>query len=158
MRLCVPPPSIPWPCAMIPPPVMIWFPCSMTRRTLFATGPPSPISDWRKWRKKNRPWPIKMSQRACPSKRKVNFRDDEEEFMKDPNAYQGTCFCGAVEITATGSPQVMGYCHCNSCRHWSASPVNAFTLWPPENVKVTKGADQIGVFNKTDNSFRKWCK
>jgi len=52
----------------------------------------------------------------------------------------------------------VGYCHCSSCRHWSASPVNGFTLWPPENVKVTKGADQIGVFNKTDNSFRKWCK
>jgi len=25
-------------------------------------------------------------------------------------------------------------------------------------VKVVRGADQIGVYNKTDNSFRKWCK
>ena len=52
----------------------------------------------------------------------------------------------------------MGYCHCSSCRTWSASPVNGFTLWKPDSVKVIKGADQIGVFNKTDNSFRKWCK
>ena len=52
----------------------------------------------------------------------------------------------------------MGYCHCSSCRKWSASPVNAFTLWKPDSVKVVKGADQIGVFNGTDNSFRKWCK
>lgn len=52
----------------------------------------------------------------------------------------------------------MGYCHCASCRSWSAGPVNAFTLWKPENVRVTKGADRIGQFNKTENSIRKYCK
>jgi len=52
----------------------------------------------------------------------------------------------------------MGYCHCASCRKWSAGPVNTFTLWHPESVKVTKGADQIGSFHKSANSFRKWCK
>jgi len=52
----------------------------------------------------------------------------------------------------------MGYCHCDSCRHWSASPVNAFTLWPMDAVEVVQGADQIGTFNKTANSARKWCK
>ena len=72
--------------------------------------------------------------------------------------YEGKCFCGAVEIQATGAPALMGYCHCDSCRHWSAGPVNAFTLWPPDAVKVTKGADQLGAYNKTKNSTRKWCK
>jgi hypothetical protein len=52
----------------------------------------------------------------------------------------------------------MGYCHCESCRHWSAGPVNAFSLWKPESVQVTKGADKIGTYAKTDNSHRKWCK
>jgi hypothetical protein len=52
----------------------------------------------------------------------------------------------------------MGYCHCESCRHWSASPVNAFSLWNPEAVKVTKGEDNIGTYNKTPRSSRKWCK
>jgi hypothetical protein len=42
----------------------------------------------------------------------------------------------------------MGYCHCNSCRHWSAAPVNAFTLWQPENVRITRGEENIGTFNK----------
>lgn len=36
--------------------------------------------------------------------------------------------------------------------------VNAFTLWKPEAVKVTKGQDQIGSYHKTENSERKWCK
>nr|WP_256352441.1 GFA family protein [Pseudomonas sp. PDM31] len=52
----------------------------------------------------------------------------------------------------------MGYCHCASCRHWSAGPVNAFTLWKPEAVQVTRGADNIGTYNKTVQSYRKWCK
>ena len=34
-----------------------------------------------------------------------------------------------------GEPAAMGYCHCSSCREWSAGPVNAFSLWPPDSVK-----------------------
>jgi hypothetical protein len=72
--------------------------------------------------------------------------------------YQARCFCGAVEYTVTGEPAAMGYCHCESCRHWSAGPVNAFTLWNPSAVKITKGADQINTYNKTPVSYRKACK
>ena len=71
--------------------------------------------------------------------------------------YKGQCFCGAVQFTVSGEPAAMGYCHCASCRHWSAGPVNAFSLWKPEAVKVTKGADSVGTYNKTPVSFRKWC-
>lgn len=78
--------------------------------------------------------------------------------MSNNNTYTGSCFCGAVEIEAIGAPEIMGYCHCNSCRHWSAGPVNAFTLWKPETVKFIKGADNVGTYNKTPESFRKWCK
>ncbi len=71
---------------------------------------------------------------------------------------QGSCFCGSVEFTVTGEPAAMGYCHCESCRKWSAAPVNAFTLWKPDAVRVTRGADQIGEYHKTEKSHRKWCK
>lgn len=74
------------------------------------------------------------------------------------NTYNGSCFCGAVQLTVSGDPAAMGYCHCESCRHWSAGPINAFTLWPPNAVQVTQGADNIGSYAKTDNSHRKWCK
>jgi hypothetical protein len=50
--------------------------------------------------------------------------------MRD--SYQGACFCGAVRIEVVGQPNAMGYCHCRSCRSWSAGPVNAFTLSLPE--------------------------
>jgi len=78
--------------------------------------------------------------------------------MNIERSYKGSCFCGAVELTVSGEPVGMGYCHCESCRHWSAGPVNAFTLWKPEAVQVTRGADNIGTYNKTPRSDRKWCK
>ena len=78
--------------------------------------------------------------------------------MNDAKTYKGGCFCGAVELTVSGEPAVMGYCHGDSCRHWAAAPVNAFTLWRPEAVQVTRGADNIGTHSKTPRSNRKWCK
>ena len=71
--------------------------------------------------------------------------------------HSGNCFCGAVGVEVTGAPEGMGYCHCDSCRAWSAGPVNAFTLWKPENVKVTKGAESIGHYQKTATSDRQFC-
>lgn len=71
--------------------------------------------------------------------------------------HRGKCFCGAVEFAVSGEPVAMGYCHCESCRHWSAGPVNAFTLWQPDSLKILKGAEHLGTFNKTANSARKWC-
>ena len=78
--------------------------------------------------------------------------------MSDAMTRNGKCFCGSVEFKVTGEPVAMGYCHCSSCREWSAGPVNAFTLWAPDSVKVTKGVDSIGAYHRTDRSLRKWCK
>jgi len=72
--------------------------------------------------------------------------------------HQGRCFCGAVKFTISGEPVAMGYCHCESCRAWSAGPINAFTLWPPDALKITAGADNIGSYAKTPASERQWCK
>ncbi|WP_204320537.1 GFA family protein, partial [Klebsiella pneumoniae] len=71
--------------------------------------------------------------------------------------YKGACFCGAVESEVTGEPEAMGYCHGGSCRSWSAAPVNAFTLWKPQNVRVTRGADRISRLAKTALSHRQYC-
>ncbi len=73
-------------------------------------------------------------------------------------SHKGECFCGAVKIEVSGDPEAMGFCHCRSCRSWSGGPVNAFSLWKPEAVKVTAGADNIATFKKTDLSHRQYCK
>ncbi|HZZ69034.1 MAG TPA: GFA family protein [Phenylobacterium sp.] len=71
--------------------------------------------------------------------------------------HTGSCFCGAVTIEVSGSPEGMGYCHCRSCRSWSGGPVNAFSLWKPQAVTVTKGGDKLATYNQTEVSYRKFC-
>ena len=71
--------------------------------------------------------------------------------------YQGACFCGAVQIEIQGEPAAMGYCHCESCRSWSAGPVNAFSLWQPDAVKVMAGGEHLATFSKTPFSERQYC-
>jgi hypothetical protein len=74
------------------------------------------------------------------------------------DTHRGGCACGAVKVEVTGEPAVMGFCHCNSCRSWLAAPVHGFSLWPTANVKVTQGADQLGLFKKTEASHRQFCR
>jgi hypothetical protein len=69
----------------------------------------------------------------------------------------GSCFCGAVTLEVSGEPEAMGYCHCRSCRSWSGGPVNAFSLWKPQAVKVTAGQANVAVFKKTPLSERTYC-
>ena len=88
----------------------------------------------------------------------VADKQDHHHHAAHGHAYAGSCFCGSVQFTVSGEPAAMGYCHCESCRSWSAAPVNAFTLWKPDAVKVTRGAEHVGSFSKTPKSDRKWCK
>jgi hypothetical protein len=78
--------------------------------------------------------------------------------MSETNTVKGQCACGAVEVTVKGAPIIMGYCHCRDCRDWSAAPVNAFTIWPKDAVTVTKGADNLGTYERSERSRRTWCK
>ena len=85
--------------------------------------------------------------------------------MSENTQHDGSCFCGAVKFTVTGNPEVAAYCHCDSCRNWSAGPVSAFTLWKPTTLKITQGLDNIAGFDKnpvsgdkTVVSNRVWCK
>ena len=80
-----------------------------------------------------------------------------EKPVAEAATHTGTCFCGAVEIKVTGAPLEAGYCHCTSCRTYSGAPFVAFTLWKAEDVKVTRGAEYLGGFAKTQMSHRRFC-
>jgi hypothetical protein len=62
-----------------------------------------------------------------------------------------------VAIGVTGLPEEMGYCHCDSCRAHSGAPMTAFTLWKAEQVRVTRGEEHLGGFNKAGFSNRRFC-
>jgi hypothetical protein len=71
-----------------------------------------------------------------------------------PATHKGRCYCGAVEIEASGQPLDMGYCHCENCRRYSTAPVSAFTVWKSDSVRVPKGRQFLGTFKSSDISDR----
>src|ERR1700682_1432800 len=71
-------------------------------------------------------------------------------------AHYGSCFCGAVKLEVTGAPESMGYCHCRSCRSWSGGPVNAFSLWKPEAVRMKSDSEHVATFQKGPMSQPKY--
>jgi len=71
---------------------------------------------------------------------------------------KSSCFCGAVELELSGDPNVQAYCHCSSCRGWLGAPIHAATLWPAAKVRVVKGANELGMFKKTEASHRQFCR
>ena len=78
-------------------------------------------------------------------------------FLKSMATHTGKCYCGAVEIEASGDPIDMGFCHCENCRRYSTAPVSLFTLWKPDQVNITKGADSLGKFKSSEMSDRRYC-
>lgn len=85
--------------------------------------------------------------------------------METLTHYHGRCFCGAVTFTLQGEPELMAYCHCDSCRRWSGAPVSEFTLWKPGALKVLTGEDKLASYDHNSVahkgevlSERTWCR
>ena len=85
--------------------------------------------------------------------------------MLNERIYTIHCFCGAVTYRLKGTPELMAYCHCQSCRQWGATSTSAFTLWSPEALKVTQGQEKLASFDKNSAknkgevlSERTWCQ
>lgn len=71
--------------------------------------------------------------------------------------YSGSCLCGAVRIEVTGAPVVQGFCHCQTCRAWSATPVTAYALWPTAAVRVVSGEDRLKAYARPGKLSRHHC-
>lgn len=57
---------------------------------------------------------------------------------------RGRCLCGEIKYEFDGKPKWVGYCHCDSCRRQTSSPVAAFL-----GVKV----EQFDYLEGTPSSF-----
>jgi len=77
--------------------------------------------------------------------------------MADEAVHRGECFCGSIAVEVRGEPVAQGYCHCQSCRSMAGAPVRGFTVWPKDAVAVTRGADQLKGYSRTDFSDRRHC-
>ncbi|WP_421937378.1 GFA family protein [Phenylobacterium sp.] len=69
--------------------------------------------------------------------------------------WEGGCLCGAVRFRATGQPQWVAWCHCESCRRHSGGPVSVFVAFPEAEVETTHGA--VATFRSSPGTVRGFC-
>src|ERR1700720_4500705 len=69
--------------------------------------------------------------------------------------FEGGCLCGAVRFVATGQPKGVAWCHCQSCRKHSGTPVSVFVAFDRTAYTVTKG--EITKFNSSPGRWRGFC-
>jgi hypothetical protein len=69
--------------------------------------------------------------------------------------FEGSCLCGAVRFVATGQPESVAWCHCESCRKHSGAPVSVFVAFKRDAYVVTDG--QITKFNSSPGRWRGFC-
>lgn len=67
----------------------------------------------------------------------------------------GRCFCGAVRFRAEGEPKWVAFCHCESCRRATSSPVAAFTCFPVEEVRFS--GETLKEFASSPGVTRTFC-
>jgi hypothetical protein len=75
------------------------------------------------------------------------------------SATSANAFVAQSRSKSGACQMAMSYCHCRSCRGWSASPLQPTSIWPRSAVKVVRGGDQIGAYAPAPGrAERLWCK
>lgn len=67
----------------------------------------------------------------------------------------GHCLCGAVRFAYDGPENWRGFCHCDSCRRATASPVTAFMGVPNGHWRWT--GVEPAVFASSPGVTRRFC-
>jgi hypothetical protein len=69
--------------------------------------------------------------------------------------FEGGCLRGAVRFVASGQPESVAWCHCQSCRRHCGAPVSVFVAFRHECYVVTKG--EITRFSSSPGRLRGLC-
>ncbi len=56
------------------------------------------------------------------------------------DSVRGRCLCGAITFAFDGKPNWTLYCHCESCRRATSSPVTVWISVPRKAFRITSGA------------------
>ena len=68
---------------------------------------------------------------------------------------RGRCLCGAVTFAYDGAPLWRSYCHCESCRRQTSSPITAFVGVASDQARVA--GDSLRVYASSPGVRRSFC-
>lgn len=68
---------------------------------------------------------------------------------------RGRCLCGGVTFEYSGGELWRGYCHCESCRRNTGSPVTAFLGVAAEQARLA--GETLAVYESSPGVRRSFC-
>ncbi len=73
------------------------------------------------------------------------------------NLITGSCFCGAVKLTAVGLPQYVVNCHCNRCKKRNGSALSTYVAVEDRNLEMMEGEKSISTFEIHNSGSKCFC-
>jgi len=75
----------------------------------------------------------------------------------DDKPVEGTCLCGAIRFTVSGSPRFCAHCYCPNCRRAHGA---AFVTWAgfrQEQIQIVSGSDCLTRYLTDTGAARSFC-
>ncbi len=70
---------------------------------------------------------------------------------------RGSCLCGKVTYEIQGSPAMMYYCHCGTCRKASGSSFATNLIAATDDFTIVSGEALLSSFESSPNKRRYFC-
>eukprot|EP01083_Nonionella_stella_P143482 446093_1 len=83
--------------------------------------------------------------------------ENKKDEKKEPQKYEFKCTCGACTVEINGDMKFSGYCHCNECRVARQCVILHAVVFSPDDVKITKGEDNVTKFKVRDTRINSFC-
>lgn len=72
--------------------------------------------------------------------------------------YQGSCLCGSITLTITGTISDIIHCHCSLCRKSTGSAFATNGFVQTNDLVITKGQEMLQSFELRPGKKRHFCR
>lgn len=77
--------------------------------------------------------------------------------MTFPQAFLGSCLCGAVIYQINSRPKALSHCHCSQCRKSHGAAFASYGSVPSADLQLLQGADDIKAYHSSESVLRQFC-
>ena len=69
----------------------------------------------------------------------------------------GSCLCGGVKFELPEPPDVLRYCHCESCKKLAGGAATVNGRVPSSSIRILEGEDLLQTYQPPEGSAKTFC-
>lgn len=73
-------------------------------------------------------------------------------------ALRGSCLCGGVKFELAEGPELLRYCHCESCKKLSGGAATVNMRVPSASIRILEGEELLHTFRPREGSAKTFCQ